>query len=440
MSPAWRFSHFSAAFPVPTGELLLCNSFMGAVTRVFDGSRETVVRAIAEGIEADTPADPVLRTLCEHGYFVRANIDEAAVINEILALERARGFSLILLPHENCNFRCVYCYEKFERGKMDAGIVDGLKRLVEANAAQWGSLAVQWFGGEPLLARDVIRELSDSFLATCARLRVPYNAGITTNAFLLKPDVARMLLDRGVRRFQITIDGPEEAHDQRRHLAGGQGTYRQVVENLQKLRELDDKYAVRLRVNFDLESIALIEPWLGEIAALFARDPRFAIDFHPIGRWGGPNDSNLAVCDDNSARTAKLALFESAFEKGFARQTFREFLASQGSTCYAGKESSVVVGSDGRLYKCTVAFDDERNHVGWLSPGGELLLDTARWKLWVDTSHLETGKCSGCWFHASCQSRTCPLVALDAGTPPCPSTPAEMRNLVELSAFGRQLT
>jgi uncharacterized protein len=436
---AWKFSFYSAAFPVPNGELLIVNSFMGAMTRILPGFREAVLHAIDHGIEQDIPDDPTVRELCEHGYFVKTSVEEHQIVSKILERERDRGFSLILLPHENCNFRCVYCYEKFERGKMSDSVSKGLKNLVDKNAKKWGSLAVQWFGGEPLLARSVIRDLSDSFIETCTRDRIPYNAGITTNAYLLSKDVARMLLDRRVRRFQITLDGPEKAHNSRRHLINGNGTYAQVLNNLKALQEYADDFIVRLRVNFDPQSIDLIESWLTEIAPLFAHDRRFAISFHPIGRWGGPNDSALTVCDADSGVEAKLALFESALTQGFAGGTFREFLASHGSTCYAGKDSSVVVGSDGRLYKCTVAFDDERNHVGWLSEEGELKVHTERWNLWTHTENLDTGKCDRCWFNAACQSRTCPLVALDSGSPPCPSTRKEMEGIVQITAYGHRM-
>jgi uncharacterized protein len=114
-------------------------------------------------------------------------------------------------------------------------------------------------------------------------------------------------------------------------------------------------------------------------------------------------------------------------------------LASHGSTCYAGRESSIVIGSDGRLYKCTVAFDDERNHVGWLRADGVLDIDQAKFRLWVTTDHLETGKCNSCWFHASCQSRACPLVAMDSGTPPCPTQKEEMQELIQIAAYGNHI-
>jgi len=409
---------------------------MGSVYRIPSKHKQLVVNAIEDGIDGTLKDNIELRKLYDKGYFIDNNIDEINEVKEILNVERNhRGFSLILLPHENCNFRCVYCYEKFERGKMNSTVVDNVKQLVSNNVAKWGSLAVQWFGGEPLLAKDVIEELSDSFIATCKEKGVNYNAGMTTNGYLLKPEVAEMLLERNVRRFQITLDGPAHAHNARRHLVSGKETYDTIFSNLQTLKSFPHSFIVRLRVNFDPDSVESIEDWLKEIAPIFASDQRFAISFHPIGKWGGPNDDLLHVCSEDSARESKTHLFESAFNAGFNNLTYKDFLSSHGTSCYAGKDSSVVIGSDGRLYKCTVAFDDERNHVGWLTKKG-LSIEQDKWNLWTRTENLNTEKCNSCWFHASCESRTCPLVALDKGEPPCPSTPKEMQDILELSVYG----
>jgi uncharacterized protein len=379
--------------------------------------------------------------LCRHGYFIPDDVDETRLVSGLLERERDRsGFELIILPHENCNFRCVYCYEKFERGRMTNDVVGGLKRLVQTQAGAWGRVHISWFGGEPLLARDIIYDLSDSFLESCERHKVRFSSAMTTNGYYLTTEVADKLLEREVRFFQITVDGAEHEHNARRHLAGGGPTYETVFANLLALHDRNDVFTVRLRVNFDPDSETAIESWLEAIAPLFAGDPRFELAFHPIGRWGGANDANLHVCDEDSAWKSKLHLVESSMRQGFSAATYRTFLASHGSTCYAGRASSVVVGSNGRLYKCTVAFDDERNHVGTLSPEGKLEIDADRWKLWVDTAHLETKKCSSCWFSAACQSRSCPLVALNHGTPPCPTQPEEMRELINLTAYGERLT
>jgi uncharacterized protein len=37
---------------------------------------------------------------------------------------------LHILPTEKCNFRCVYCYEDFQIGRMKDHVVNGVKNLI----------------------------------------------------------------------------------------------------------------------------------------------------------------------------------------------------------------------------------------------------------------------------------------------------------------------
>ena len=437
----WRFSSFSAAFGMPNGELIVCNSFMGALSRILPHAKSLVLAAIETGIPEERPTNPILRRLCERGYFVGTDTDEERLADAILTRERDEtSFHLILMPHENCNFRCTYCYERFERGRMKPRIVDALKRLVERQAPQWTSLRVGWFGGEPLLASDLIAELSDAFIASCTSNGIRYTSNITTNGYLLELDVARMLLDRHVSHFQITLDGPAQTHDARRRLASGRGSYSKVLRNLLGLQRLTDPFTVHIRVNFDADSIGLIERWLGELAPAFAHDERFSFQFHRVWEWGQTDHPRAQVCDHVAAQNAKLDFIETAMAEGLSVGPLRNFFSSHGNACYAAKASSIIVGTDGRLYKCTVAFDDERNHVGTISPSGRLEIDRDRWNQWIGTDALDTRSCASCWFRPSCESRSCPHEALNRGKPICPTNPDEVRALVELSAYGRRLT
>src|ERR1700730_19053298 len=98
----------------------------------------------------------------------------------------------------------------------------------------------------------------------------------------------------------------------------------------------------------------------------FASDGRFFFDFHPVGKWGGPNDSKLSVCGVGEGKYFSLEFARKAAQTGCDLMAIRERLKPFGSRCYAADPHSFVIGSDGTVYKCTVAFEDPHNQVGRL--------------------------------------------------------------------------
>lgn len=452
----WKWSRYTSAIAGDSGEVLLHNSFMGALARIpaekvplvrrfLGGSSEAmhgpsmyrtnVLSEMRQDIQESDLNDPALQELCDGGFFVPSDLDEQTVISELVDRERNSGFTLIIMPHENCNFRCTYCYESFERGKMSPEVVSGLKAWVARKVTGIDALSVGWFGGEPLLAPDVIWDLSDSFIKSCTERGISYAGSMTTNGYFLTPAVAAKALKHGIRRYQVTLDGPAATHDNLRKLTGGGKTYSKILENLVALRQTDESFHVTVRVNFTQSTLAALESFLQEIESLFRGDSRFSLDFHAVGAWGGANDASLDICDSSTVERVKLALLEKSLALG-ADRSIRSSLGSHGTICYAGKESSIVVGSDGTVYKCTVAFSDPRNHVGKLTKSGDLIVDQARWNLWTKLDDKDTTKCSSCSFNPSCQSRTCPLVAMTEREPPCPMTGGTYVALVKLAASG----
>jgi uncharacterized protein len=72
---------------------------------------------------------------------------------DTLLLKHVRSdvLQLIILPTEQCNFRCVYCYELFDYGLIRQEVVEWIKNLLIARKSSLKYLSVSWFGGEPLI-------------------------------------------------------------------------------------------------------------------------------------------------------------------------------------------------------------------------------------------------------------------------------------------------
>ncbi len=98
---------------------------------------------------------------------------------------------------------------------MTAEVQDDVIALAERmlDAAQKKTLHVTWFGGEPLLAADVIEALSGRMMALCEAKGAEYSAGIITNGYLLTLENEDLLARCKVKSAQITLDGVGEAID-----------------------------------------------------------------------------------------------------------------------------------------------------------------------------------------------------------------------------------
>src|SRR5918992_3673907 len=156
----WKPSRFNLTARDPAGSLLVFNTFSGAFLQ-FRGESADRVDALLRGAAADAAADPA-PALISNGVLVPAEADElrrAKTVHDSFA-QRTDRLSLIIMPTEKCNFRCIYCYEDFARGRMPAAVQRAVLRLVEREAPSLRTLRISWFGGEPLAAVEVIEALS----------------------------------------------------------------------------------------------------------------------------------------------------------------------------------------------------------------------------------------------------------------------------------------
>ncbi len=290
------------------------------------------------------------------------------------------ALELTLLPTEQCNLRCVYCYEKFERGRMAPETVAAVKALIEKRAPDLKRLSIDWFGGEPLLAADLMVEIGGvaQTLSTQGQGFV-YRSGVTTNGVMLTADLVRRLNSVGISSFHVSLDGPAVLHDRTRVARGGRGTFDHIARNLQNLRDSDIDFRIELRVHVTADNLESLDGFADELASTYLGDPRFSIYFFPIADLGGPNHGRFAVLDDRIAAAAVRRLTQRV------RRASEHHASSEDKpyVCYAAKPNAWVIRSDGQLAKCTVALDDPRNHVGKLLPDGTLRVDNRRLDAWM---------------------------------------------------------
>lgn len=305
-----------------------------------------------------------------------------------------RVHELTILPTEQCNFRCTYCYEDFEIGKMSSQIIDGVNKYINNRAKEIDRLTISWFGGEPLAALDVIRVISRNALDACKKNNVNFSAGMTTNAYVLDVDTARELLELGVNSYQITIDGDEEEHNKTRIRADGKGTFSRIWQNLTAISNSDLQISIKIRIHVtprNHDSLLRLISMLNESGF----NNRFGIHFHKVSKLGGAGSENVTELKTDEY-LKRIALYESLLFGN--RNVSSEFsgISSGKYICYASKPNHLLIRADGRLGKCTVALDMPSNTIGKLLPDGSITVDNHLFQSWMVGFESFDEKVLGC--------------------------------------------
>jgi uncharacterized protein len=416
----WVPSRYNIRAVAQDGRLVLWNTLRGSLS-VFKAEQVPHVLALLprQGIQA--PLMGLVKYLVERGFLIRKGDNEFRQFQLLYGQQQYRSdcLHLILLASEDCNFRCKYCYERYERGTMHPRVRQGIKRLIENRLPGLRELRADWFGGEPLYGWKAIEELGPFFIEAAEKHGLLFSSAMTTNGYLLTPEVADKLLAWKITQFQITLDGPPEYHDQNRPTRNGRGTFQTILENLASLARRQEDFLVQLRVNFDQSNHPHLDRLFDQLRREIGADSRFQFDFHAVGRWGGAKDAELAVCGSDRVDIA-ARLRAAAHARGLHVESVGGSLSPGAQVCYAARPYTFVIGASGKVMKCTVSLDmDDRNVVGQLTPAGDLVLDADKLGRWTEPAFEADPQCRKCVLLPGCQGMSCPRFRIQNQESPC---------------------
>ncbi|MFR6582323.1 MAG: radical SAM protein [Ruminococcus sp.] len=102
---------------------------------------------------------------------------------------------------------------------------------------------------------------------------------MTTNGYLLTPEVFERLLKLEVYNYQITIDGVQENHDKYRTLKNGAPTFEKIIDNLQNISKniKSNAFKIAIRANITKESFEHIDEFMDLMYKEFHHDKRFTV-------------------------------------------------------------------------------------------------------------------------------------------------------------------
>ena len=185
-----------------------------------------------------------LTSLAGEGLFLREEIKAYPLkSNEVKAL-------CIHICHD-CNLRCRYCFADegayhSERELMSEQTAKKAVDFLLKNSGNRKVLEVDFFGGEPLMCLQIIKNVVAYAREEGAKLGKKFLFTTTTNALLLDDD-AIDFFNREMENVVLSLDGRKEVHDAIRKTKNGKGSFDLVIENVKKfVRSRGDKsYYVR---------------------------------------------------------------------------------------------------------------------------------------------------------------------------------------------------
>lgn len=353
------------------------------------------------------------KDLCEKGFVLQDDVDEIQLVEELKAQklkEKEKVLSLTIIPTYQCNFKCIYCWEntKNQNDNMTEEAQEKLIHFIEDKIKTVSSLDIDWFGGEPLLAYDAMKNLLINIDRICKENRKPYTCSLTSNGYALTEDKVRFLVQHHTHFIQITLDGDKEIHNQNRPLKNGGETYDVILKNLKNIRDniKQQYFRVLIRLNVTEETSLHTREYFEMIEKEFSKDHRFLVYIQGVERH---NDIKFEQMQgkylDNHEVTESL--YDICIDKNIMTSTLK-MLAPGDLMCKAMHDNSIFINSKCEIYKCDM--DMQRSHVsymGSLFESDKIELHGEKFDFWKKIMNKQD-YCDDCILLPLCCGLKCP--------------------------------
>jgi uncharacterized protein len=171
--------------------------------------------------------------------------------------------ALCLHIAHDCNLACKYCFaEEGEyhgrRALMSFEVGKKALDFLVANSGNRVNLEVDFFGGEPLMNWQVVKDLVRYGRSLEEPHHKKFRFTLTTNGVLLNDEILEFV-NKEMANVVLSIDGRKEVHDRMRPHRGGQGSYDEVVPKYKKVAESRNQMNYYVRGTFTRNNLDFSE-------------------------------------------------------------------------------------------------------------------------------------------------------------------------------------
>lgn len=322
-------------------------------------------------------------------------------------IQNPKTYALSLAIAQKCNLGCSYCYAsqgnfKEAATQMEVEVAKQAINFLLVDKRNGEKVQISFMGGEPLMHRKGIYEVTAYAEAQAAKKGVLVNYSITTNGTLLTEEDATFFENHAFA-VTISLDGDQQAHDKLRPMKNGKGTFDLIMRKIAPLLRIQNKMQVSARITVTSENLNLADTLQSFIG----------MGFHSVGLsplLNADNHSNELTKEQQAHLLSEMIACGLAFEKAvmnsqpfpflnminafkeIEKQTHKPYPCGAGAGYFG-------VSAKGELSACHRFVNNSSGAMGNLSEG----INESQQNQWLQQRHVHQQQpCNTCWARYLC--------------------------------------
>ena len=411
----YKLFGYNIVLDVASGALHVVDDATYDIIAMFEEKTEDeIVAAILEKYKDDPEVtEPEVRLCCAE---IRSLRDAGKLFTEDtfeakagVLKEKTRGVVKALCLHiaHTCNLNCDYCFASQgtyhgERAVMSFEVGKRALDFLVENSGTRRNLEVDFFGGEPLMNFDVVKELVAYARSIEKEKNKNFRFTLTTNGVLIDDDVIDFA-NREMSNVVLSLDGRKEIHDRHRVDYAGNGSWERIVPKFQRLVESRGGKNYYMRGTFTHENPDFLEDIKVMLDLGFSE-----LSMEPVVcAEGDPAEltrEDLPIVLDQYEKLAELMIEREREGRPF---TFYHYMIDlTGGPCIYKRISGCGSGTEymavtpwGDLYPCHQFVGEEKYKLGDIYEG---VTNTAAQCEFAECNVYARPECRDCWARLYC--------------------------------------
>lgn len=398
------------------GELLMLNLLRSQYLKFSPLHADKIIETMKmTSIDDAISTDEYVKKLYENKFLIDFDFDESLLVE---AMHEQHVYSndwlyLTILPTNNCNFRCVYCYETPAEETMNDQTEKNILDFCRKNIKKYKKVRLNWFGGEPLLYKERVLRMTKEIDEICKENKVPLIGMITTNGYNLDLETFKSLIAHRVLSYQVCIDGAETTHNVQRPHCVNKDSFQRVYSNLVSIKNNVNTFSFKMVIRANMTPFVEkhLDEYLDLLAEDFGNDKRFSVYFQGVRDWGGDRitENKVEILANEESYYRKW--YDIASKKGLNSADFIAIGPVTGM-CEANLKNGYLIYYDGSVHKCSLASQDDKykdiDNIGYIADGGNLVIDSEKAVQWI-VNRVHNKNCYNCELYPICCSGSCPF-------------------------------